>query len=391
MPFFRRAVELDPNFALAHARLGTVLSNLGQRAEAEQAAARAYDLRDKVSERERLYIDARYRSTVTRDEGKAMESYRVLLATYPDDYAAHSNLGSLLREAGKLPEAIAHLEEAVRLAPGQPIGRSNLGSAYLADDRLADARREFEEVLKQQESGAARNGLFVIATLTGDQALANAQVEAVKGRREENELMGVRAQAAAFKGQMKEASRLTDELFRRAQAANRLGVAAEGFVGLALLQAAMGRADEARAQFARVQRHDMITDGTADEIVGLATVLSDAKLAEAYVERAVQHIRKVSVPESADAGERVVRAYAALAAKRDQEAYDLGVSAKNHPEEHNALLVAGIAALRLQHWDAAAAAFTTILGHRSKLGLAPLVGIAHVMLGRAHAGAGRTA
>ena len=95
VPFFRRAIQLDPNFALAHARLGTVLSNIGERAEAQKAATQAFELRNNVSERERLYIEARYHTTVTRDTAKAMESYRLLLATYPDDYAAHVNLGSL--------------------------------------------------------------------------------------------------------------------------------------------------------------------------------------------------------------------------------------------------------------------------------------------------------
>ena len=106
VPFFRRAVEHDPDFALAHARLGTVLSNLGERDEAKKAASRAYELRDKVSERERLYIEARYFTTVTRDQPKAIESYRLLLATYPDDYAGHSNLGSLYRDRNMMPEAI---------------------------------------------------------------------------------------------------------------------------------------------------------------------------------------------------------------------------------------------------------------------------------------------
>ena len=152
VPFFRRAIELDPNFALAHARLGTVLSNLNERGEAIESATRAFNLRDKVSERERLYIEARYHSTVTREVSKAMEAYRLLLGTYPDDYAAHSNLGSLYREQGKQQEAIEHLKEAVRVAPGQPIGRTNLGSAYIVEGRFDEARKEFAEVLKLQEN-----------------------------------------------------------------------------------------------------------------------------------------------------------------------------------------------------------------------------------------------
>ncbi|MGH9175881.1 MAG: tetratricopeptide repeat protein, partial [Vicinamibacterales bacterium] len=252
LPFFRRAIEIDPDFALAHGRLGTVLSNLGERAEAEQSTTRAFELRDNVSERERLYIEARYHTTVSRDVAKAMESYRLLLATYPDDYAAHANLGGLYRDIGRIKEAIAQLEEAVRLSPDQPIGRTNLGQAYLAEHRFAEARREFEESLKLQERASTRGGLFAIATLTGDEALADAQVAATRGQRDEADLIGVRAQAASFKGQMKEAARLADDLFSRAQAANRLPVSGEGFIGLAIAQAAVGRVDVARAGLERV-------------------------------------------------------------------------------------------------------------------------------------------
>src|SRR4029453_1301914 len=116
------------------------------------AATRAYELREKVSERERLYVEARYFTTVARDQPKAIESYRLLLATYPDDFAGHSNLGSLYPDRNMTPAGIRHLEEAVRPAPGQPIGRTNLGFAYLVEGRYPDARREFEEVLKLQES-----------------------------------------------------------------------------------------------------------------------------------------------------------------------------------------------------------------------------------------------
>ena len=391
VPFFRRAIELDGNFALAHARLGTVLANLAQRPEAEKAATRAFELRDRVSERERLYIEARYHTTVSRDIAKAMESYRLLLGTYADDYAAHANLGTLYRETGNLKDAIRHFEEAVRLAPGQPIGRSNLGSAYLAEGRFADARREFEETLKLQESLSARSGLFALSALTGDRALGEAQISAVRGNRDEAQFVALRAQAAAFKGQMREADRLTDEFFRGMQAANRLAFLGENLVVMAISQAAVGRSDAARAALARIERHDMISDGTTDEMVALGAVLGDARLAKAYVERAVQHVRKVSMPDKADRNENSVRALEALAAGRNQESYDLAVSAGNDFADHNAVFVAGLAALRLQRWDDAVNHFTTVLDNHSKLGLSPLISISHIMKGRALASAGRGA
>ena len=156
LPFFRRAVELDPEFALAHARLGTVLSNLGQTDEARAAARRAFELRDKASERERLYIDARYYTTEVRNPDKAIESYRLLLATYPDDYAAHVNVGTLYRNKGEAERALYHLEEAVRLASMQPLAHLNLAGVYADAGRFDDARRSYEEVLKLQENVNAR-------------------------------------------------------------------------------------------------------------------------------------------------------------------------------------------------------------------------------------------
>ena len=101
------------------------LPNLGQTAEVEEKTTRAYELRDKVSEVERLYIEARYFTTVARDQPKAIEAYRLLLATYPDDYAAHANLGSLYRDRNLLKEAVTELEEAVRLAALRRTGRAN--------------------------------------------------------------------------------------------------------------------------------------------------------------------------------------------------------------------------------------------------------------------------
>jgi tetratricopeptide (TPR) repeat protein/tRNA A-37 threonylcarbamoyl transferase component Bud32 len=389
VPFFRRAIELDGNFALAHARLGTVLSNLGQAAEGEKAAARAYELRERVSERERLYIEARYYTTVAHDQVKAIEAYRLLLATYPDDYAAHTNIGGLYRTRGMVKEAIVSLEEAVRLAPDQPLSHANLGYAYLEEDRFDDARRVLERTLKLQDSTSARNGLFIIATITGDKALADAQTNAVQGRRDEVDHIGVRAQAAGFKGQMKEAARLGDDWFQRTQAAKRLEVVGEGFVGLALAQAMTGRINTAREQLDRVRKNNMIGDGSTDEVVALAAILGDDDLAQSFLERAIQHVRKVNAPETADDRERSLRACAALAAGRNQDAHDLASSVATQPAQREAVFIAGLAALGMQRWDDAVKAFNRTAEFRGKLGLSPVHAVTQVMLGRAHAGAGR--
>jgi tetratricopeptide (TPR) repeat protein len=391
LPLFRRAVELDPEFALAHGRLGTVLSNLGERPEAEKAATRAYELRDKVSERERLYIEARYFTTVSRDQTKAIEAYRLMLATYPDDYAAHSNIGSLYRDRGMQKEAVEHLESAVKAAPNQPLSRVNLGSAYLSEGRFSDARREFEEVLKIQDSTSARNGLFTLGVLTGDHALSDAQVAARKGGRDEIDLMAVRTQALGYQGRLKAAAALTTELWQRVQAANRLAQASEGFLSLAIAQASVGHRAQARAELDRVLQSKTMSESGTDEIMAIAAITGDAKLASEYEARALRHLQAVSSPGDLDGNLNGVRSLAALANGRDEEAYKMASTASTEPSgnQRNWMFVAGVAAYRLGRWDNAARAFESLSGYGPKNGLSTVAAASHIWLGRSLAAGGR--
>jgi eukaryotic-like serine/threonine-protein kinase len=391
LPFFRRAVELDADFALAHARLGTVLSNIGEQAEGRKAARRAYELRDKVSERERLYIEARYFTTVEGSSDKAIEAYRLLLATYPDDYAAQSNIGSLYRNAGRHKEALQHLEEAVRLGPMQPLGHLNLGGAYMDEGRFDEARREFEAVLKLQDSIGARASLVALGTLSGDQALVDAQVAASKGSRAQIDMVNMRTQAAAYKGQLKEAARLTDDLFRMARDQNRLETAAQGFLILALNQAATGRTEQARLELERLVKATPISDDASDEMLALGALLRDRTLIKTHSERASKLIKTVLRGEDLTKAERAVRGWVAFSEGNYQEAYDLGTSNGLDLAHANGMFLAGISALYLKRWDDASRLFETLIGFGYRAGLNVRQVIARVMLGRAHAGAGRAA
>ena len=391
VPFFRTAVQLDPDFALAHARLGTVLSNLNERSEADKATRRSYELRDKVSDRERLYIEARFYSTVERNVEKAIEAYRLLLATYPDDYAAHSNIGSLYRAAGRNREALQHLEQAVRLAPTQPLGHLNLGGLYVDEGRWDDGRRELEEVLKLQESMRARAALVIIGTVTGDEALVERHVAAAKGQRAEVDMVATRAQAAQYRGQMKEAARLTETAFGMLRDVNRLENAAEGLLALAIGQAIGGRQDQARLETDRVLKAGSVPDAATDELVALGALLNDRTLVDTYVTRAFAQLKDITQPEDLAKAERSLRALEALGRGNYQQAYDLGISNGMEYTQRTTLFVAAMAALRLQRWDDAATVCQTLVGFGPLLGFSPNAAVARIMLGRAHAGAGRKA
>src|SRR5262249_1275864 len=100
MPFFRKAIEQDPNFALAHARLSTVYGNLGESTPARDEITKAYALRDRVSEPERLYITARYATIVEASTQKTIDTYLIWTQTYPSDFVPHSNLAGPYEQRG---------------------------------------------------------------------------------------------------------------------------------------------------------------------------------------------------------------------------------------------------------------------------------------------------
>ena len=123
-PFYQRAVELDPNFAMAYARLGTVYSNLGQTQLSEQNRQKAFELRDRASEHEKLYIMSHYYADSGQlDKGiSALELYK---QTYPRDSIPYSNLAAIYNQLGQFDNALENAQQAVELDPDSASGYSN--------------------------------------------------------------------------------------------------------------------------------------------------------------------------------------------------------------------------------------------------------------------------
>jgi serine/threonine protein kinase/tetratricopeptide (TPR) repeat protein len=136
---YRRALELDPDFALAHARLGTVLSNRDAQGESIQHQRRAYELRDRVSEYERLYITSHFYGNVTDEVPKYLEVLRVWHGLYPNDFTAPNNVAVIQLQLGDYPAARDAAREALRLAPRNVLPRLNLSWALLFNGELDEA------------------------------------------------------------------------------------------------------------------------------------------------------------------------------------------------------------------------------------------------------------
>jgi tetratricopeptide (TPR) repeat protein len=138
LPNYQRAVELDPNFAMAHARLGVVYNNLGQSELSEQYRAKAFELRDRASEREKLYITSHYYGDAGQlDKGiTALELYK---QTYPRDFIPYNNLAAIYNQLGQFEYALDNARQAVEVDPDSVSGYSNLASAYLGLNRMDEA------------------------------------------------------------------------------------------------------------------------------------------------------------------------------------------------------------------------------------------------------------
>jgi tetratricopeptide (TPR) repeat protein len=177
IPLYQRAIDFDPNFALAYARLGVVRNNRGEVEAAMELLKKAYSMRDRVSERERLYLTAHYYQTVENDEKKTIETYQVWRQTYPRDYIPALNLGNIYQQSGRLTEAISQMEEGLKLNLS-PIGLGNLTAAYSAvgqTDKMLALYKQWEE--KLPDDGTPYAGLATYYRSIGDrdQALADAQ------------------------------------------------------------------------------------------------------------------------------------------------------------------------------------------------------------------------
>jgi len=169
LPFLKRAVELDPNFARAYASLGVRYNNLGQASLAIENVRKAYELRDRVSEREKYYISCTYFTLVTGELEKAIQQYELWIQDYPRDYVAATNLGVNYFTLGQFERAAAVTRDALRLEPASILGYNNLGVAYFSMNRLDEAKSTFDEALARKLDGPyLRQSIYYLDFLRKD-------------------------------------------------------------------------------------------------------------------------------------------------------------------------------------------------------------------------------
>jgi len=206
IPFIKRALELDPNFAMAYTALGVSYSNLGQASLAAENARKAYSLVDRVSERERYRISAFYFQFVTGELEKATEAYELWAKSYPRDSVPHGNLTTIYSALGQYDKAVAQQEEALRMEPTLA-GYSNRASLYINLNRLDEARATLDQAQAHKLDGLIiRNYIYILAFLRGDAPEMERQVSWAAGRPgEEDQMLATQADTEAYYGRLAKA------------------------------------------------------------------------------------------------------------------------------------------------------------------------------------------
>jgi serine/threonine protein kinase/tetratricopeptide (TPR) repeat protein len=211
LSFLKQAVELDSHFALAYARLGVAYSNLGESGLAIENLRKAFELRDRVTERERLFITTQYYTLVTGQIEKADQELVLWIQEYPRDSQPHFELGDNYAMLGQFNKAIEETQQALSLGTDNVLAYGNLGGYFLAVDRPADAEATFSEALaKKLDDPYLRQNMYFLAFVRSDVVSMQQQLAWSQGRAGAEDLLLMdQSETEAYFGRLKQARYLT--------------------------------------------------------------------------------------------------------------------------------------------------------------------------------------
>jgi len=392
IPLFQRAIKLDPNLAMAYASLGTTYHNLGEKELAAQNNSRAYELRSRVSEREKFYIESHYYDFVVGDLEKTRQVYETWIQMYPREQVPALNLGVVYQDLGQYEKAVAEFKQALRLNPNDVIAYGNLAGVLVNLNHQKEARAVADEALsKKLDSTDLRVALYQLAFLQSDDAGMAQQVAwATEHPEEQNLMLYYDSDTAAYSGQLGKARELTRLAVGSAEVAGRKERAAGCEAAAALREALFGNGAEAKRAALSALSHSNARDVEFVSALALALVGDKPKAVE------VADLLKSRYPE-----DTIVRfnylptIYGAIALDDDDPARAIEFLKASAPVELGLaggttystymypVYVRGLAYLAAKQGDAAAAEFQKILNWPGVVGNEPIGALAHLQLARA--------
>ncbi len=400
IPFFQRAIELDPDFAVAYTALGVSYSNLREPGLASENLRKAYDLRDKVSEQERFRITATYYLLVTGELEKAIQNYEVWAQTYPRNNEPFGNLGVDYTFLGQYEKAVAASLQDLRLNPGSAAAYTNLVGLYSALDRVHDGQVKYQEALEHRIDNPFLHGnRYGVAFLGNETAEMQKQVDLATGKAGEDILFSFASDTDAFHGRLTKARNLSQRAIDAARRSDSIETAAAWQMNSALREAEFGNTERSRQEVASA----LAAASTRD--VTILAALAWARIGDTDRAQRMADDLARRFPLNTTVNRYWLPAvYASIEIKRGNPAKALEVLQTAAPYELGTPLpqfevggslyppyVRGEAYLSLGRGKQAAAEFQKFLDHPGVTVNSPLGALARLQLARAYALAGLSA
>jgi len=393
IPYHQRAIALDPNFARAYASLGMAQYNLRETSAASENFRKAFELRDRVSERERFYIESAYYSFTTGELEKANQVYKLWSQEYPTDVAPYVNLSLNYSVMGEFEKAVETARAAIEVAPTAVTGYANLINALLALDRVDEAKTVYQQAMEQKlDNEYLREMRYAIAFLENDEAEMRRQVQSAADLPgTEPPMLDAQADTDAYYGRLRQARQETQGAVAAAKRDGALESAALWLASGAYREALLGNAAEAQAlakEALAMARSREVRIASALTLAELGQTAQAQKLAEQLntefpLDTLIQNywlpsIRATLLLHQGDAKRGIGLLDAAAP-------YELGVADVGSMVP---IYVRGMLYLKVGQGEQAAAQFKKMLGHRGLGGNATAEALAQLQLARAQAMSG---
>ena len=392
VPFLKRAIEIDPHFAMADAALAIRYTNLNQPSLALAYATKAYELRDTVTEREKFRISRSY----FRATGQLEEMSRIFelwIANYPRDASPHGSLCANYYFMGQYEKALAECEQSLRLDPDDAANYENLVTTYFDLNRLPEAKAALDQAQSHGlDSGALRWCMYFLGFLREDSVQMAHQVASAVGKpEEEDQLLSVQSDTEAYYGRLEKARELSRRAVDSAVRADSKELAALREVNAALREAEFGNAAMAKRD---------ATEALALEAGRDAKVL--AAMTFARIGETTRAKRLVEELKSTYPSNTLLNLYwlptfnaaiklregdepRAIALLKSVEPYELAEQPSLQLGTLYPAYLRGQALMRMHDGAAAAAEFQKLLDHQGIVRNFVMGALAHLQLARAYA------
>ena len=390
MPHLKRAVELDPNFAMAWAVLGIAYNNLTDTRQAGLCLQKAFDLKDRASEREKFYISSHYYDTLKRQADQGAQVLEQWKQTYPRDNIPLDNLALLYTTLGQHDKALADASESMQLDPKDPYAYQNLADAYQHLNRYDEARTVAEQAIAQKaEAWTVHMTLTRLAFIRGDEAGLRHELERAAGRIEEAIILLIESDGKCALGKIKLAREGYGRALAAAQAHGFKGFVAGVLIAEADCDAETGFPAEARQQATAALSKSEDSDSRAAAAYVFARI-GDVARAQKLIDDLAKEFPSDTLLNQADIP--LVRAVIDLQHNQPAEAVAQTESAIPYVYGSDPrgtgyfpVYVRGESFLRAHDGAKAAAEYQKILDHRGVEPTSVLYSLAHLGLGRAYA------